>query len=72
MMIAKIPNSINVFYEDICKRDFRHPELNEYFARDISLDLPKEPLDPSTYVTNWREFESYVNRRAAALRAKSD
>lgn len=71
MALAKIPNSTNLFYEDICQRDFGNLELNEYCARQISLDSSQKPLDPSTYVKNWVELETYVNRCTVALRQTS-
>ena len=70
-LLDSVSGCIHLRYEDLCDSNFNHPALNHFFEREIKLADPKAPIDPATYVTNWAEFNAYVERSVSALRTSS-
>jgi len=69
--LHSLPNAIHVSFEDLCRPDFSHKGLDEYFRRRIALDNPMPPTSGAEYVDNWDEFVTFIEHKGAELDAKN-
>lgn len=64
--LRNIPGAIALTYEMLCDPAFNDAALNEFFARQISIVNPRPPTHGSSYVENWDEFCSYLEKTPRA------
>jgi hypothetical protein len=69
-LLASIPRSIALTYEELCRPDFSHAQLDEFFARPIRMENPRGPTTGQSYVENWEEFSAYVAAAVQRLAAR--
>ena len=67
-VLKQIPNAIHLEFESLCQAGFSHPRLNSFFQRVTKLDNPKTPVSAESYVDNWLEFKTFVDKEAAKFR----
>ena len=60
--LQSVTGAIHMQYEDLCHTDFVCPRLDEFFQRHIGLLNPKPSTTAASYVENWDEFCSFINR----------
>jgi hypothetical protein len=67
--LARVPNAIELAYEDLCDPGFSNRRLDEFFGRSVRLDDARPPTSGETYVANWQEFCAFIDegRRRIAL-----
>jgi len=61
-MLQSLPAAIHLQYEVLCRPDFHCEPLDDFFQRHIALQDPKPPTTGASYVENWDEFCSFINR----------
>ena len=70
-LLNTLPNSINLKFEELCKKEFANEELNDFFQRHIKLDNPRSPVSGEDYVDNWDEFNIFIDQKLAEISAGS-
>ncbi|MBS0203226.1 MAG: hypothetical protein JSS49_10035 [Planctomycetes bacterium] len=60
--LRSLVGAIHLQYEDLCRSEFSCPALDAFFQRPIRLLNPKPPTSAESYVENWDEFCSFINR----------
>lgn len=60
--LQSLTGAIHLQYEDLCREGFFCPPLDNFFQRHIGLLKPKPSTTGASYVENWDEFCSFINR----------
>ena len=66
-ILKQIPRAIHLKYEDLCRSDFHHQALDDYFERHIALENPKSATVADHYVTNWDSFKAFIEEQHQRL-----
>lgn len=64
--LQALTGAIHLQYEDLCRESFVCPDLDDFFQRHIGLLNPKPCTTGASYVENWDEFCSFINRHCQA------
>jgi len=68
-VIRQITDAIALTYETLCDPAFNDSALNDFFARQISIDNPRPPTHGSSYVENWDEFDDFLQEQFARIKS---
>lgn len=61
-MLQSLPGAIHLQYEELCQPDFVCERLDDFFQRHIALLNPKPSTTGASYVENWDDFRSFIDR----------
>lgn len=67
--LKDIKNPVRISYEDLCRRDFQQPELDDYFGRSVKIANPQKPVSAMDYVLNWEVFAQFIDENYRKLGA---